>query len=307
MPILDLFSKRQKRARGEVPDAYQYDDLPKQLRAQIAFVLRDILGNADSASYRTEEAFRAIYDALCREYGQFSLLPSPRRTGSHRELVIDFVIASPDVDRVLDVVEVSFALAGELHDDYSFNHDVSPDISIKDASEELNQRFREQGCGYQIEGGRIVRVDSQYIHQEAVRPALQLLSEERFAGANEEFLSAHQHYRNGRYKECLNECLKALESTLKVICKARKWPYAESDSASRLLATVFQQGLIPPFLQSEFSSLRASLESGIPPARNRLSGHGQGDTVVQVPEHLAAYLLHLTAASIVFLITSDRH
>ena len=102
------------------------------------------------------------------------------------------------------------------------------------------------------------------------------------------------------------ECLKALESTLKVICRSRAWPYAETDTASRLLAVVFEQKLIPAFLQSEFSSLRSSLESGIPTTRNRLAGHGQGEAPIQVPEHLTAYLLHLTASSILFLIQADR-
>ena len=34
MPI-DIFSKRQKRLRGEMPDVYQYDTLPGGLRTQV--------------------------------------------------------------------------------------------------------------------------------------------------------------------------------------------------------------------------------------------------------------------------------
>ena len=33
MAIFDLFSKRQKALRGDVPDVYTYDDLPNSLRA----------------------------------------------------------------------------------------------------------------------------------------------------------------------------------------------------------------------------------------------------------------------------------
>ena len=48
-----------------------------------------------------------------------------------------------------------------------------------------------------------------------------------YAGANDEFLRAHEHYRHKRHKECLNECLKAFESMMKAICKKRRWPYSE--------------------------------------------------------------------------------
>ncbi len=33
--ITDIYSKRQKRLRGEFPDVYQYEDIPNELRNQI--------------------------------------------------------------------------------------------------------------------------------------------------------------------------------------------------------------------------------------------------------------------------------
>src|ERR1019366_1526163 len=80
---------------------------------------------------------------------------------------------------------------------------------------ELNARFREHGIGYQYESGEIIRVDSQLIHSEVVKPALTLLTAPEYEGANAEFLKAFEHYRKGDTKECLNECLKAFESTMK--------------------------------------------------------------------------------------------
>jgi len=40
MAILELFSKRQKKLRGEVPDVYQYTDIPNPLRVQIIHIIR---------------------------------------------------------------------------------------------------------------------------------------------------------------------------------------------------------------------------------------------------------------------------
>jgi len=147
----------------------------------------------------------------------------------------------------------------------------------------LNSRFREHGIGYQLESGNIVRVDSQLVHSEVVKPAFYLLSHQRFAGANDEFLKAHEHYRHGRASETINECLKAFESVLKIICTAKGWPYRAGDTAQTLLDVVFERGLLPSFLQGEFSGLRSVLESSVPTTRNKTSAHGQGAERKEVP------------------------
>jgi hypothetical protein len=85
-----------------------------------------------------------------------------------------------------------------------------------------------------------------------------------------------EHYRKGDTKECLNECLKAFESTMKVICAKRKWPFKPTDAAKELIDVCLKHDLIPPLIQSHIGGVRAALESGIPTIRNRLSGHGQG-------------------------------
>jgi len=59
-------------------------------------------------------------------------------------------------------------------------------------------------------------------------------------------------------------------------------------------------------IQSHIGGVRAALESGIPTVRNRLSGHGQGAQVVNVPEHYASYMLHLTATTIQYLVESQK-
>ena len=47
MKVLDLFSKRQARQRGEVPDVFVYGVLPEQLRVQIVHIFRDYRGSAE--------------------------------------------------------------------------------------------------------------------------------------------------------------------------------------------------------------------------------------------------------------------
>lgn len=174
------------------------------------------------------------------------------------------------------------------------------------AVNELNQRFRERGVGYQYESGKIIQVDSQYLHAEAVKPALAVLSDRMYEGANAEFLNAHEHYRTKRYKECLNDCLKAFESCLKAICDKQGWIYGTKDTANRLINIVLKNGLVPEFMQSHLSGLRSALEAGVPTLRNELGGHGQGSREVFVPEHIAAYALHLTASNILLLAKAEE-
>jgi hypothetical protein len=194
-------------------------------------------------------------------------------------------------------------------DNYNFMSWVNPELKAKEAYAKLNQRFQEHAIGYRLEQGRIVRIDSEFLHTEAVEPALRLMYTQGYEGAFQEFMLAQKHYRQGpdHFDDCLTNCLKSLESTLKTICERRKWVYNPLDTASKLFDSVFSNGLIPGYLQSHFSGLRCALESGVPTIRNREGGHGSGEKPNEVPEYLAAFQLHLTASAIVFLIRADEY
>jgi hypothetical protein len=72
-----------------------------------------------------------------------------------------------------------------------------------------------------------------------------------------------------------------------------------------LISIIFEKGLVPDYLQSEFTAWRATLEAGVPTVRNRAAGHGQGAEPAEVPKYLAAYALHMTASGIVFLVEAN--
>jgi hypothetical protein len=93
---------------------------------------------------------------------------------------------------------------------------------------------------------------------------------------------------------------------MKAICTKRSWVFKTTDASKDLIDVCLKNNLIPPLIQSHIGGVRAALESGIPTVRNRLSGHGQGATVVDVPLHYAGYMLHLTATTIQFLVESEK-
>ena len=307
MGAFETYAKRKRRQeKAGQPDVYRYDDLPRELRVQVIHIWKTTLGPYDIYSdddVIPNKNWVWIHDKLCRELGLLTLEP-PRDNAF--EKCCKFILEEPDIDEVLSLIELSFLFIDTDwrerfgRDKRSAGSTQDPD----DAIEELNDRFKEHGVGYQYVNRQIIRVDSQYIHTEVVRPAISLLQQAGFDGASEEFLNAHKHYREGRNKEAIAWALKAFESAMKSICTAMGWSFHPNATAKPLLDVCFENGLISKSLSSHFDSLRATLESGLPTVSNKLARHGQGRKRVVVPPYIASYALHLAATNIVFLVES---
>lgn len=299
MAIFDLFSKRQKRLLGEIPEVYTYDNIPQHLRVQLVHIIRDAIGT-DNYGNKASNSYNFLHQSLCREYGQFSL---GQQYDNDAACLLNFLLTSKETDKVIDVIELSFKYIDKIiRQDWEYTHQVNVQITPDQAIEELNQRLKEHGIGYQFDGSEVIKVDSTYTHSEIVKPTIRLLWNNKFQGANEEYLKAHEHYRHGRNKECLTECLKAFESTMKVICKEKGWSYNQTDTAKKLIQICLQNGLVPTFTQNQFTSLQNLLESGIPTIRNKLGGHGQGQIPQIVDDEMTRYGLNLAGTNIIFLV-----
>jgi len=216
--------------------------------------------------------------------------------------MLDFILKAKNHERVLDAVELAVRYADRITRSPGYLGEREFNARVDQGIEELNARFREHGIGYQYEDGELIRVDSDLLHAESVKPALTLLRTKNYDGPREEFLRAHDHYRHGRHEESLTEALKAFESTMKAICDAKGWPYGERATAKQLVGVCFDNQLIDRFWQSHFEHLKGTLENGIATARNQRGGHGQGAQPRTVPREIVTYVLHMTASTIVFLI-----
>lgn len=286
MSIFELFSKRQKKARGEVPDVYQYTYIPPTFRIQVVQIIRDTVGIEKCYNDYTDYVYEQIHKILCKEYGVFRLKVT---SNTNFDAIYDSFLAESDVEKCLDIIELSFKFIDVYvrENIFYFRDRAGICQSPDDAIDELNSRFKETGIGYQFESRELIRVDSQFIHSEAVKPVLQLLGQDKqYMGANDEFLSAHEHYRHKRYKECLNDCLKSFESLMKAIHDKHAWPYNKNDTAKKLINSCLSNKLVPEYLQNQFSSVRTLLESGTPTVRNKEGGHGQGAEISNVPYFL---------------------
>lgn len=310
MQITNLFSRRQQTLRGEVPEIFMYDTLPQELRVQLVHIFRDYLGSEDDEhkhGIRSPSAFKYIVNTLCREYGVFKLTTaSTRSSRNYFTEFFNFILQEDNVERVLDAVELACRVIDVHSRNWEYRHSQNSDAEATAALVELNARFQQHGFGFRYEAKDIIRIDSEIVHAEVVKPALALLHDAKYKGAEAEFHLAFEHYRHGRAKEALSECLKSLESTIKAIASARNWTHDTNATAKPLIDLMFEKQLIPQFWSQQFSGLRAMLESGVPTARNRLGGHGQGTEIVEVPSYFVGFALHQTAATIVFLATAEK-
>jgi hypothetical protein len=93
---------------------------------------------------------------------------------------------------------------------------------------------------------------------------------------------------------------------MKIICAKREWSFDKNDTAKKLVHICLEKGLIPTYWQCHFTSLHTVLESAIPTPRNKQAGHGAGaQPIPDLPDELVSYILHMTAATILFLTEAE--
>lgn len=306
MAIFNLYSKRRKAERGDVPEVYIYDKFPQAFKVQVVHIMRSALGEGIQRQ-NPHDVYTQMAKILCREYGIFELPATQQYSHSTAEYNFqESFLIEKDAEKLLDYIELCFRAIDKFTREYGFLGRDRADEIATNCIDELNARFKEHGLGYQFVDGDILRVDSEIIHSEVVKPALRLLQNAKYKGAEDEYLSAYEHYRHGRHKEAINDALKSFESMMKSICEANRWDYPDGAPAKKLIGICLDNNLIPQYWQQNFISLGALLETSVPVGRNKVSGHGQGVMPKEVPNHLTAYILHMTAAALVFLADAEN-
>ena len=235
----ELFSKRQKRAkRAGQPVLYQYDKVPEPLRYQVTRIWDRLAGQDNAYEFKKtyqRDLWEYIHNYLSEEHGK----PYSSEDDSYFDSCVEYLLDASDIE-ALDIIEASFNIIIASQKDMDAAQRLAFRITstVEDSITLINHRFREHDVGYQFEGGLLIRIDSQFVHSEVVKPALILLHDEQFEGAEEEFLQAHEHYRHGKNKEAIVAAGKAFESTLKTICDKRGWEITGMDTANKLVGVI---------------------------------------------------------------------
>ena len=305
MRVFDLFSKRQADAeKSAVADVYQYEEIPAHLRVQVAQIAVEAVGKVGSHGDRimTGDKDNSLWFQIESIYLREKGLEGIARENFAGDRVLSFMRACATADW-LDFLEL-IALSIEImaRDEYGYERQTwQVSTAGQTAIDEINYRIRQAGVGYQLEDARLIRVDSQYMHTEVVKPALALLSGQDFVGPRQEFLAAHHHYRAGENRQAVAMAANAVESTFKATFDQKGWPYQKGARISDLVKVAKANALWPDYLDASFDQLVATLQSGLPKIRDNDASHGQGATPKNLPGYIAAYALHLAASKIVFI------
>lgn len=289
-----LFSQRQLEAEGNIPDVYVYDSFPKVFRNQLIHIITSIM-NSDSLQYYSERFYQEICEAFCREKGLKALYyRGYRNTDDALEQYID---ECSDED-FLDLLDFLFSSCFVILRDKNM---ISKE-TFTNYVNELNYRFNQHFLGYEFVDDKLLIKTNEHIHKEIIKPAIALLHNSEFAGAEEEYFIAFDCFKKGNNKDAIINANKAFESTMKVICNGMEYGYNPTkNTAKELIKILEDNGFYPSFLNSFITNIRVTLEGGAPTIRNKIAGHGQGGEIVNIPREYVEYVLGLVATSIVFL------
>ena len=314
-----LYSAKKRDAeKGGKKDTYKYDSIPDVVIGQIEVLLDHVIGNNLYVTYVSFVAYtnynplwKKVADFLMKENGDANGLNLFRASGdyNYKSYCLNYlheVYGENEnlIDSQLDFIEVVCNFASEKlpYDDGELDWWKPRDrFDAEYLIDEINYRFKKGAVGYEYQNGEIIRIDNKYIHREVVVNALSLINEGGFEGANKEFMEAHECYRGGKNDKAITDACKAFESVMKTICDELN--IGKGDGvAGTLITKLNKAGLFPNYLGKSFDNLIPFMKSSLPVIRNEDGAHGQGKSIKDTPNHLAAYAMHLSATNIVFLI-----
>ena len=302
--IYDTFSRRRR-------PQYSVGRLTETTRTRILLLLRDVFAGTwktphGSHGDYTREFWVQIHNLLQHLYGR-PRLSEDVQAREPWEDGLSFAL-NCETDRFFDFLEGIFKVECTSRALWERNQ-------LVDA---INEILRVDGTAFQLTpvvtqetpigryGGveittlalpKVICVDDQVAHTEAVVPALGILGVGTYAAADAEFRMALDDYRKGDFSDCLVKCGSAFESVLKILCTQNRIPFdAHKDTAGPLLDKLFSKSSL------DCQTFKEPLLA-IGRMRNRLSvAHGGGQVVKVVDRHVAQFAVTATAAAIVLLV-----
>jgi hypothetical protein len=297
MPFPPLYSE----SNTPLPEVFTYDSIPLGLKNQVIHIWNDFFFNNERFPEKdAHEIWENIEKNIAEAHGLDSLASEFHFVGlSDYGVVCRYFKSCELLKTNLDIVQLSFNWIESIDQHFQTQFGRNPlTHTAGNAINKLNHRFRQNGIGYQYQNRAIIKVDSQLLYQEIIKPALNLLNDPLFNNPNKEYLEAHEYFKKNDFKACVISCGKALESTMKIICTQKRWEYGDGTS-SKLFNACFTNHLIPLYLQDHFNGIRKTMEAAAT-IRNKIA-HGGGETGIEIPAHFATYVLNLTGTTIKFL------
>ncbi|MHB1483034.1 MAG: STM4504/CBY_0614 family protein [Saccharofermentanales bacterium] len=289
-----LFSERIKDKNGE-PEVYIYNNFSKEFRNQFYHIVNETF-NEIILQTNKYDLWEIACDSFSREKGLKAIQNHGQKNNIYAfESYVD-ICSNEDLLDLIDYVLINYV------NKTVWKSSLYNRMFIIEAIDELNFRFKQHSLGYEYTNNELIIKTNTVIHENAIKPALKLLLDEYFRGAEQEYLKAFNCYKNGDNKNAILEAIKAFESTMKTICDKLGYTYnKDKDTAKKLIGILRDNSFFPSYLESNIIGIIVTLESGAPTLRNKEAGHGQGECVVNVSDEYVEYALNLVATNMILL------
>ena len=284
--VYDTYSKRTSRAKWLQIE--QYNEVPKRLCNQIIRILGRTIEFGEWGS---------LWLAFCEERGESdyeenAYYDSDEEWREDQERYRSFCnekIKRGVMEDVFDLVDIAFQLAYQTIQDeqISTKHLRERESRYEEGIEELNIRFEEARVGYRLVNNRIER---NIISLDMALPAMDLLRDEDFKDARNDFSLAHKHYQNKDYKDCIVSANRSFESILKTLCKQQNLEYDNNGQVGDLVKILYNH----LFFNNKFNEKMSQTFKILPTVRAHYGGHGLAEEI----DYMARYALHLAATNI---------
>ncbi|MBI5046516.1 hypothetical protein HZC07_02170 [Candidatus Micrarchaeota archaeon] len=303
-PIENLFIRRMKKLKGEIPDYYSYELSTETRHKIIGYILDANFSYSGSYAGSGYDELDEIVVAIERELGR----SISSRVLSHDK--IQGFMFECNTEEFLSSLEIvcKIKIRNSLQYGNRYSNLATNTVTL---IESTNKIFKLDKIGYNIVPVGledlpmiIVPFDSQYLLIETIKRPRSLLYSKKFDGPLNEFETALDKYRGEDYDSAIIEATNAYESTLKAILTKKNVSFDEKvDKIPQLLDKVMGCTDINPTLKSTFTSFWPVLKNGPNNIRN-LSGnaHGQGLDIKKAKQEYADFVLRTVGTYIIFLI-----
>lgn len=257
--VFRTFAERKRlESLGSEPEVYVYDQAPAELRHQICLAFSEGIGryvsvgpydvSGISANAVIANQCWSKIDRICHK--EIFAYRSYANGSVPSEGVLQALVAIKEVDLFLSIVEIGCVVMAETAEERHL-HSSKREAAL-DAISEINERFEQHAIGYQFENGSIIRKDSRFIHSEIIKPTLSLLAEPVFEKINGEFIIAHEHYRQKRFKDAVTAANRAFEAMLKAFVILTNGNTARATEHRSLSLSLAEAGFLLTILTTAF-------------------------------------------------------